>query len=1195
MKICMLADRMKIGYGVDLVVDQTARRLVDCGFEVTVAVLHADIVQPPRNYRLTVVSRIMPIGDIESEASMKQILSRCKIDADLWILHTPPFYTWAKYLDGPVIAVEHGTPPGHFFSAGVGRHIDATAETRMSDIYRHLRPNDAIVSISQSIHEWLPTNVQKFSTVIHHGGDHYARVDRQEARQLRPSLGIGDDECLILWVGRMQLDNDEQPYKGFQEVLSLIPFVQQQVKHARFVLAGRVSDRDRRRLEGAGHIVLANQTSEQLARAYAAADVLLNLSKWEGFNLALLEAQFQGTPVVAYDLGPHPEIVRHGETGLLAGSPRELYRHVIQIATDPKLRESFGRQAAVFARDFTWDAAVGKLANLVAKCTSPSELRDEAASGRVVTARNLLKLDDLAFVRAARAAVLGQSSDEAADVSWLRELRRGLDKRTVLLEMVDFAAAYGIDRRVPGLRPRLVLPRARRGVRRLKAGVRGLKRRPSIWLQLQEEVFVQHAYRVLLGREAEPEAVAGWAPRLRAGHSRVALLAQIRNSDEGRNRPCHDPEVLRLLGVAPARRLTFPDPIRSAGQRSSEIIADLVSLVRPPPSSEWFTIDAEEFVRRAYRVLLGREAEQEAVEGWAAQLLAGLSRQSLLATIRFSEEGRGRPVQDVWLRRVLFADGLRRSPALGWLLRRSGDAGREDIERQIRRIENAQRSLKADLERIEHLLQTMAPEGRLVGSALERFHASGSSGVAGHAGPDHLAPAAIATPATMNFGQHVVLVAPGAFLEPTALSSLQQAAEAGPSDIILGDEWERLDKPPFRRFRINGPFSHDAFLRRPDLGGVIAVRRDLLESLDFPPTLALTGRAVLQLVSRAHTISHLPTILCERATRDLTLNLPTMADIRSYMTSLDRRSIIAGNATAGFDVRFPVDREWKAAIVIVCPPDQGELDEALASLRAKTPSHRYHLVLVRAGDETGRFDKACSKVDKDQTVLRFSKGMPYGRMVNEAIDRAPKDCNLVVAMNAGVAPTAADWLERLAELALTPSIGVVAPKTLYPDGRIRHAGMSIGLGEGPSYIARFVDSSAHDDVCHEVDIDRLNGLREVPVVSGHCMMFRRAVLQEQGWLADDMHAEACDIDFCCRLRDASLSIIVDGRVTMVQSDVAPRWERTIPPDDLATLKTRYGHFFAGADPFWTPSRAAGDAAAAVSRMRTVRLPVLEDR
>lgn len=51
---------------------------------------------------------------------------------------------------------------------------------------------------------------------------------------------------------------------------------------------------------------------KELPYYYAACDVYVTASLWEGFNLPAAEAQACGKKVVAFNLGSHPEIVKNG-------------------------------------------------------------------------------------------------------------------------------------------------------------------------------------------------------------------------------------------------------------------------------------------------------------------------------------------------------------------------------------------------------------------------------------------------------------------------------------------------------------------------------------------------------------------------------------------------------------------------------------------------------------------------------------------------------------------------------------------------------------------------------------------------------------------------------------------------------------------------------------------------------------------
>ncbi len=506
MKVCILTERMRIGFGVDLVVDEQAKRLVKLGFDVTVMVIHADVDQPPHDYRLVVINRLVFGPEYGSEEAMRAVLTKCGvIDSDVWIAHSAPFYEWLRWLDAPVIILEHGTPPGKFFPPHIGNPLDAFIDYRLNNLYRSLQPFDKIVSISRAIHNWLPEAIQPFSRIIYEGADHYPKAKPENVLRLREQLGVAGDGGIALWVGRMQLDADEQPYKGFREILEIAPKIIARAPGYKFVLAGRVSEYDAIELESRGFKVLANLSSEELATAMAAADLLLNVSQWEGFNLALLEAQHQGTPVVAYDFGPHREVVSHGKSGILARDVDGIIEAAVKIACDADLKRRLSSKARNFAENFTWDKNVGELVSTIQECLEKAPPREE--------------------LRLTRKQKKQASADPFSAPQAAQKQEVAHAKRQTIFNSKYFA---GFFEWLTG----------RKDNSRVD---------PRQWMEFDNEQFVSQAFHVLLNREAEPQAVDAYSARLNFGETRASVLAEIRFSPEGLQRRLDDPYLVSLI------------------------------------------------------------------------------------------------------------------------------------------------------------------------------------------------------------------------------------------------------------------------------------------------------------------------------------------------------------------------------------------------------------------------------------------------------------------------------------------------------------------------------------------------------------------------------------------------------------------------------------------------------------------------
>jgi glycosyltransferase involved in cell wall biosynthesis len=104
-------------------------------------------------------------------------------------------------------------------------------------------------------------------------------------------------------------------------------------------------------------------SGDDLARAYASADVFLFASATETFGQVVLEAQASGLPVVAVDRGGPACLIEHGETGLLVPPDvNALADAVVSVTTTALLSERISRGALAAVRGRSWEAALDRLA-----------------------------------------------------------------------------------------------------------------------------------------------------------------------------------------------------------------------------------------------------------------------------------------------------------------------------------------------------------------------------------------------------------------------------------------------------------------------------------------------------------------------------------------------------------------------------------------------------------------------------------------------------------------------------------------------------------------------------------------------------------------------------------------------------------------------------------------------------------------
>lgn len=102
---------------------------------------------------------------------------------------------------------------------------------------------------------------------------------------------------------------------------------------------------------------LGRLTGPLLANEYAEAQIFCALSRSEALGNVFLEAQAAGCAVIGTTVGGIPDIVKHGETGLLVppDDPAATADALRTLLKDNTLRRMLGEAAMAHAANYDWD------------------------------------------------------------------------------------------------------------------------------------------------------------------------------------------------------------------------------------------------------------------------------------------------------------------------------------------------------------------------------------------------------------------------------------------------------------------------------------------------------------------------------------------------------------------------------------------------------------------------------------------------------------------------------------------------------------------------------------------------------------------------------------------------------------------------------------------------------------------------
>lgn len=123
-----------------------------------------------------------------------------------------------------------------------------------------------------------------------------------------------------------------------------------------------------------------------------------------------------------------------------------------------------------------------------------------------------------------------------------------------------------------------------------------------------------------------------------------------------------------------------------------------------------------------------------------------------------------------------------------------------------------------------------------------------------------------------------------------------------------------------------------------------------------------------------------------------------------------------------------------------------------------------------------------------------------------------------------------DWLEKLVARLSLERVGAVGPMLYFPDGRIQHAGVILGIG-GVAVHAfngmRRGSQGYSGRACLEQDLS---------CVTAGCMIIRKEAFQSVGGFDEDFAVAFNDVDLCIRLRAAGWRIVWTPAVELIHHE-----------------------------------------------------------
>ncbi|MFI3206118.1 MAG: glycosyltransferase [Clostridia bacterium] len=340
---------------------------------------------------------------------------------------------------------------------------------------------------------------------------------------------------------------------------------------------------------------------------------------------------------------------------------------------------------------------------------------------------------------------------------------------------------------------------------------------------------------------------------------------------------------------------------------------------------------------------------------------------------------------------------------------------------------------------------------------------------------------------------------------------------------------------------------------------------------------------ILRLTEKAEKIAHVSKVLYFwRAHNN---SVAKNVDSKSYAIEAGQKAVFnhlkrCGIETEGIEstkiaslyrIKYKLLASPLVSVLIPNMDNKDVLERCINSIIEKSTYKNYEIIIVENNSkkqETFDYYKSLELHKNIQVVTYKTDGtFNYSKINNYGVNFCSGEH--IILLNNDIEVITENWIEEMLMFSQRKDVGIVGAKLYYPNNKIQHAGVVIGLGGAAAHI--------HKDVPREFPgyMGKLYVVQNYSAVTAACFMVKKDIYKEVLGLDEENFAVAYnDVDFCLKVRELGLLVCLTPFAELYHHESVTRGYEDSPEKkarfekETNNLRTKWAKIFENGDPYY---------------------------